>query len=102
VKVNEVSEDQENSPLATDTEMSRISFDERLSTGIAELDEVLDGGLLPYRTYLVRGNPGSGKTTLGFHFLTAGTKREETALFISIGEFEAQIRRDAATQGLDL
>ncbi|MBA2393220.1 MAG: recombinase RecA, partial [Ktedonobacteraceae bacterium] len=78
------------------------SFDQRFSTGIPELDEVLDGGLLPHRTYLVRGNPGSGKTTLGFHFLTAGTRRGETALFVSIGEFEEQIRRDAASQGLDL
>lgn len=84
------------------TEMSRISFDERVSSGIVELDEVLEGGLLPYRTYLVRGNPGSGKTTLGFHFLTEGTRRGETALFISIGELEAQIRRNAASQGLDL
>ncbi len=97
MNANEMSEAQTMPP-----EMSRISFDERLSTGISELDEVLDGGLLPYRTYLVRGNPGSGKTTLGFHFLTAGTKRGETALFISIGEFETQIRRDAASQGLDL
>ena len=74
MNVNETSEDLEKRPLAQNTEMSRISFDERLSTGIPEFDEILDGGLLPYRTYLVRGNPGSGKTTLGFHFLTEGTK----------------------------
>jgi circadian clock protein KaiC len=101
-KSKEISETQATPPSAPDAEMSRIAFDERLSTGIAEFDEIIDGGLLPYRTYLVRGNPGSGKTTLGFHFLTAGTKRGETALFVSIGEFEAQMRRDAATQGLDL
>ncbi len=102
MNVNEMSESVVTPSFATNTEMSRISFDERISTGISELDEVLDGGLLAYRTYLVRGNPGSGKTTLGFHFLTAGTKKGETTLFISIGEFEAQIRRDAAMQGLDL
>ena len=102
MNVNEMSEAQATSPLATSAEISRISFNERLSTGIREFDEVLYGGLLPYRTYLVRGNPGSGKTTLGFHFLTAGTKKGETTLFISIGEFEAQIRRDAASQKLDL
>ncbi len=102
MNVKDTSNTQENSPLANATEISKISFDERLSIGITELDEVLDGGLLPYRTYLVRGNPGSGKTTLGFHFLTAGTKKEETSLFISIGEFEAQLRRDAAAQNLDL
>jgi circadian clock protein KaiC len=102
MKVNEKSEEQEKLLSATSPEMDTNSFDQRLSTGVPELDEVLDGGLLPYRTYLVRGNPGSGKTTLGFHFLRAGTIRGETALFVSIGEFEAQIRRDAASQGLDL
>ncbi|HEV2655970.1 MAG TPA: ATPase domain-containing protein, partial [Ktedonobacteraceae bacterium] len=63
---------------------------------------VLGGGLLPRRIHLVRGNPGSGKTTLGFHFLTTAIKEDESALFISIGESEAQIRSDAASQGLDL
>ncbi len=102
MKVNEKSEKQEKLLSATSPEMGINSFDQRLSTGVPELDEVLDGGLLSSRTYLVRGNPGSGKTTLGFHFLMAGTRRGETALFISIGEFEAQIRRDATLQGLDL
>lgn len=102
MSVHETSGDQDTPPLTTSTETSKISFDGRLSTGISELDEVLDGGLLPYRTYLVRGNPGSGKTTLGLHFLTEGIKRGETALFISIGGLEEQVRRDAASQGLDL
>lgn len=102
MKVNEKSEEQEKLLSARSPGMDINSFDQRFSTGIPELDEVLDGGLLPHRTYLVRGNPGSGKTTLGFHFLTAGTRRGETALFVSIGEFEEQIRRDAASQGLDL
>ena len=44
----------------------------RLSTGIVGLDEVLYGELLPQRSYLVRGTAGTGKTTLGLHFLTAG------------------------------
>ncbi|MDF2693591.1 MAG: putative circadian clock protein KaiC, partial [Labilithrix sp.] len=44
----------------------------RLSTGVAGLDEALHGGLLPGRTYVVRGGPGTGKTILGLHFLTAG------------------------------
>lgn len=39
----------------------------RLSTGIAGLDYILMGGLIPQRAYLVRGGPGSGKTTLGLH-----------------------------------
>jgi circadian clock protein KaiC len=96
------SDAQDTPPLTTDAETGEGVFEKRVSSGIPELDEILGGGLLPYRTYLVRGNPGSGKTTMGFHFLIAGTKIGETALFISIGEFEAQIRRDAASQNFDL
>jgi circadian clock protein KaiC len=86
----------------TEVQAREAAYKERLSTGVPELDEVLGGGLLPRRIHLVRGNPGSGKTTLGFHFLATGTKEDEVALFISIGEFEAQIRKDTASQGLDL
>ena len=43
-----------------------------MSTGIAGLDELLDGGLIPGRAYVVRVGPGTGKTTLGLHFLAAG------------------------------
>jgi len=52
----------------------------RISTGILELDEILYGGLILNRSYLVRGSAGTGKTTLGFHFLCQGiTKKEERA-----------------------
>ncbi|WP_315874906.1 ATPase domain-containing protein [Acaryochloris marina] len=34
------------------------------------LDEILNGGLIANRAYLVRGGPGTGKTTLGLHYLT--------------------------------
>lgn len=74
----------------------------RLSTGIAGLDEILHAGLIPGRAYLVRGGPGTGKTTLGLHFLTAGQSSHEKPLFITLGETEEQIRRNAETVGFDL
>lgn len=74
----------------------------RLSTGVEGLDEVLHGGLLPGRTYLVRGGPGTGKTMLGLHFLTAGARRGERALFITVEESTEQIRKDASALGFDL
>src|SRR5687768_15295280 len=75
---------------------------ERISTGVPGLDEVLSGGLLAQRAYLVRGTPGAGKTTLGLHFLTAGAQRGEKALFINMGETEQQIRVNAERSGFDL
>lgn len=74
----------------------------RISTGVAGLDDVLNGGLIPSRAYLVRGGPGAGKTILGLHFLTAGAANGESCLFISLSEAEEHIRRMAAGLGLDL
>src|SRR6202140_3608332 len=74
----------------------------RLSTGIAGLDEVLHGGLLPQRSYLVRGTAGTGKTTLGLHFLAAGAANGEKSLLITLGTPEARIRLDAEVFGFDL
>jgi circadian clock protein KaiC len=72
----------------------------RLSMGVAGLDEILEGGLIPGRAYLLRGGPGAGKTTLGFHFLTADSA--DKALFINMGETEEQLRQNAANSGFDL
>ncbi|HOT93303.1 MAG TPA: ATPase domain-containing protein [Anaerolineae bacterium] len=73
----------------------------RLSTGVAGLDEILFGGLMPGCSYLVRGGPGSGKTTLGLHFLAAGAANGEKTLFITLEEPEAKLRANAARRGLD-
>ncbi len=49
---------------------------ERLSTGIAGLDERLGGGLLPGTLTVVLGSAGIGKTQLGLQFLHAGQSQE--------------------------
>ncbi|MBD1806268.1 AAA family ATPase [Microcoleus sp. FACHB-SPT15] len=78
---------------------------DRLSTGISGLNEVLFGGYVPGRAYLVRGGPGTGKTTLGMHFLTSGAANSEPVLFITLAETVAQLQRTAEglkfdTQGI--
>ncbi|MBA3871997.1 MAG: AAA family ATPase [Anaerolineae bacterium] len=75
---------------------------ERLPTGVVGLDEVLCGGLVAKRAYLLHGNPGSGKTTLGLHFLMTGAKRGDQALYITMGETEQQIRQNGEEVGFDL
>jgi circadian clock protein KaiC len=74
----------------------------RLSTGVSGLDEALHGGLIAGRTYLVRGGPGTGKTMLGLHFLTAGAARGERAMFITAEEPTDQVKKDATVLGFDL
>lgn len=73
---------------------------DRLSTGVPGLDEVTRGGFLPRRSYLVRGQPGAGKSLLGLHFLTADDAG--TPLFVNMGEPEADVRENAASFGFDL
>lgn len=74
----------------------------RVSTGISGLDEIIQGGVLARHTYLVRGGPGSGKTTLCLHFLADGIARGGKGLFITLGEAVEQIRQNAALVGIDI
>ena len=78
-----------------------MSFN-RIVTGVTGLDKILSGGLIAHQAYLIKGQPGSGKTTLGFHFLNAGISQEETSLFISFSESEQSLRRNARSIGIDL
>lgn len=45
--------------------MNEPTNDERISTGVAGLDTLLNGGLVSGGVYLIMGRPGTGKTTLG-------------------------------------
>lgn len=74
---------------------------DRVSTGVAGMDAVLDGGLIPGRSTLVRGPPGAGKTLFGLHFLAAGIAAGETVLYINLGEPERYLREDARAFGFD-
>lgn len=73
----------------------------RISTGVKGIDTILNGGLVPGRSTLVRGPPGAGKTLFGLHYLTAGISNDETSLFINMGEPEPYIREDAAAFGFN-
>jgi circadian clock protein KaiC len=74
----------------------------KLPTGITGLDEILLGGLLPGSCCMLRGGPGTGKTTIGVQFLAEGAKSGERVLFITLEENEAQIRKTAENLGLDV
>ena len=75
----------------------------RVKTGIVGLDEMLLGGLFEGSTTLVRGSPGTGKTTLGMQFLYCGmTDDDERGLLISFEEFPLSLHRDALSFGWDL
>jgi circadian clock protein KaiC len=74
----------------------------RASTGIPGLDEILNGGLLEDRLYVIEGTAGSGKTTLAFQFLLEGLARGEKGLFVSFSESEEELRVVADSHGWNL
>jgi circadian clock protein KaiC len=73
-----------------------------LGTGVAGLDVMLGGGLLPRSSTLVMGTPGAGKTLLGLSFLLEGASRGERGLLAGFHETPADLAATAAGIGLDL
>jgi DNA repair protein RadA/Sms len=73
----------------------------RATFGIAELDRVLGGGIVPASAILVGGDPGIGKSTLLLQAAAAFARAGNTAIYVSGEEAAAQIRMRAARLGLD-
>ena len=80
----------------------RAEHESSVSTGIAGLDHLLGGGLPPERVYLVEGDPGSGKTTVGLQFLREGIARGEKVLYVTLSETRAELAAVAASHGWTL
>jgi len=76
---------------------------ERLSTGIARLDEMLGGlGVFRGSSVLVSGSPGTGKSSIGATFAEAACRRGERSLIFSYEESSEQIVRNMRSIGVDL
>jgi circadian clock protein KaiC len=74
----------------------------RAATGIAGLDAVLGGGLLPRRMYVIEGAAGAGKTTLALHFMLAGRENHERGLWITTAETSDELQVAAHSHGWSL
>ena len=74
---------------------------ERCATGVDQLDKMLGGGIPRGTTTLVLGASGSGKTSLGLHFLSQSSA-EEPGLFFGFYETPLRLRVKAAGIGIAL
>ena len=74
----------------------------RVSTGIAGLDSLLQGGFLPGRSYLVTGDAGTGKTTACMQFLKIGLEQEEKAAILDASPYFSGRAGTVGEKGLDL
>lgn len=74
----------------------------RAATGIVGLDDVLHGGFIRNRLYLLEGMPGSGKTALALGFLMEGARRGESVLYVTLSETIEEVRAVGDSHGWDL
>lgn len=81
--------------------LSQIKTDEsqRISSGIAELDRVLGGGIVKGSLMLVGGDPGIGKSTLLLQVCYNLTRQGKKVLYISGEESAQQIKLRAQRIG---
>lgn len=72
---------------------------ERASTGVPGMDEILGGGMLRGRVYVLRGVPGAGKTTFGLQFLLEGARHGERLLYFSFSQTKKNLLDIARSHG---
>jgi circadian clock protein KaiC len=66
---------------------------ERVTTGIAALDDALEDGYWSGSTTLIAGPSGAGKTLMGLHFVFAGAAMDVPGVFLTLQESRAQLAR---------
>ncbi len=65
----------------------------RISTGLNDMDKIMDGGFPAKTTVLVCGAPGTGKTLLGLNFLLDGAAKGEKCCYLSVSESKDELLR---------
>ncbi len=71
---------------------------QRMKTGISGLDKILDGGFLYHNAILLKGPPGSGKTTLGIQIVYNGVIHfNEPGIIVLFEQFPQQLFRDISS-----
>ena len=73
----------------------------RISTGMAELNRVLGGGIFPASVVLIAGDPGIGKSTLLLQMATQLVQNKIAVLYVSGEESLQQIKNRATRLGVE-
>jgi KaiC/GvpD/RAD55 family RecA-like ATPase len=75
---------------------------EKVKTGVPGLDDMLEGGLIAGRSYIVSGTSGTGKTTLAMQFLLEGTRKGERVIYVALDEPPNEVKADMEALGWDI
>lgn len=76
--------------------------EERVATGIEQLDQMLSGGIYRGSSMMISGAAGTGKTSIGAAMANAACARGERALIVSMEESPQQLVRNMRSIGYDL
>lgn len=76
--------------------------EKRVSTGIPDLDPLIEGGFPAGKSFLVTGEPGAGKSVFCLQFLFSGLVAGEKAVYVAVDEKPADVIEQAASIGWDL
>jgi KaiC/GvpD/RAD55 family RecA-like ATPase len=83
--------------------LAQIASNERVSSGVASLDAMLEGkGYFKGSSILLGGGAGTGKTSIAAHFAEAACHRGERCVFFSFEESPSQLARNMGSIGIDL
>jgi circadian clock protein KaiC len=86
----------------TSMDLTHAVSTERVSTGIADLDTMLEGGAYRGSSILISGTAGAGKSSISAHMVRAACERGERTLYFAYEESPQQIMRNMRSIGIDL
>jgi circadian clock protein KaiC len=88
---------------ASAMKLNHAVFDERVSSGIPDLDLMLEGkGYYRGSSILVSGTSGSGKSSTAAHFVSQTCRDGKRCLYVAFEESPAQAVRNMKSIGIDL
>lgn len=83
-------------------QLTQSSSDNRIPSGVKELDSMCGGGFFRDSVILVSGATGAGKTLMVTEFLKGGVENGERCMLFAFEESRGQLFRNATGWGIDL
>jgi circadian clock protein KaiC len=86
----------------TKAELTHQALGPKVSSGLAGLDAMLNGGIRRSACMLISGSSGTGKTTLASTFARAASRRGEKVLYLNFEESQEAMFAGMLSSGIDL